>query len=577
MTKWVTSDLHFSHNNVIEYCDRPYKNIEEMNEAIIKQWNLQVKPEDIVYVIGDFGINPNAVLDKNLVSRLNGKLYLAPGNHDFGFKDIMSKPDYSDIRKKYEDAGWQGVYPELEIVGNKYTFSAAHLPLDNNEDSRYAGFKRKNYDETKKYLCGHLHGHFLKKGNVIDVCFDSELRLRSLEEIESIVDDPRDFIPTRLTEKYKVNNLFLMPFEAEVKKGYVTKKTSENLVLFDYTDKCTYDKAWNDVTVYARGIVFNKNTGEVVVAPFPKFWNYSELSNPQNETDPENEMSKTKQRLFDNVKNGMPYQVFNKEDGSLGLIYHHNGEWCVNTRGSFSSDQAIRGKEILKKYDMSRVNTNLTLLAEIVYPENKIVVDYKGEEKLVLLAANHKVKLVEVSRDYLEKTAEMTGMPIVEKFNYSIQEMEQLQKTLPKDQEGFVIRFDDGLRVKIKGEEYLKIHRLISQVIPLAFFDVMVEGKVKADFLKELPEEYRAEADKIVKTLEEKYIVLKYSIIAQFVNMYSTIEIDPDNIEKSIRKYIGLNISKYSHGAGFFAILDQNQKALDTYILKKIRPKGNVL
>lgn len=285
-------------------------------------------------------------------------------------------------------------------------------------------------------------------------------------------------------------------------------------------------------------------------------------------------LEQIKLQLFNNIKNNMPYEVFEKADGSLGIIYYYNNEWCVNTRGSFNSDQAVRAKEILKKYDMSTVNTDLTLLVEIIYPENKIVIDYKGEEKLILLAANHKVKLTEVSREYLEKTAEMTGMPIVQKFNYTIKEMMELQKTIPKDQEGFVVRFADGLRVKIKGEEYLRIHRLISQVTPLAFWDSMVDGKVRKDFLKELPEEYRTEADKIVNILEEKYMNLKHDIINEFVEAYPAVY-EPGNRDKSIRKTLGLKLKEYKHGGAFFAVLDQ--KSLDSYILKNIRPTGNIL
>jgi RNA ligase len=167
-------------------------------------------------------------------------------------------------------------------------------------------------------------------------------------------------------------------------------------------------------------------------------------------------------------------------------------------------------------------------------------------------------------------------MPIVPKFDYTIEQMMELQKTLPKDQEGFIVRFADGLRVKIKGEEYLRIHRLISQVTPLAFWDVMVEGKVRADFLKELPEEYRTEADKIVKVLENKYMNLKHDIINEFVGVYPA-TYNPENRDKDVRKHIGLNMKNYQHGGAFFSVLDQNQKALDTYILKKIRPNGNVL
>lgn len=282
MAKWFTSDLHFGHVNVIEYCDRPYKNIEEMNAAIIAQWNSQVKPQDEVYFLGDFGINPKTVLNFELVKKLNGIKYIIPGNHDFGFKELHSKNKtlrerINKVSDQYKEAGWSSVFPIMGIIlKNGMIAHLTHIPPDSSIDSRYSEFKIQNNPEFI-YLHGHLHGHYRKKNNMIDVCFDAELCLISEDEVIALIEDSRDFIPTRLTDKYKSNNLFLMPFEAEVKKGYVTKKINGNLVLFDYNDKCTYDKAWNDVTVYSRGIVFNRNTGEVVAAPLNKFFNFSEL------------------------------------------------------------------------------------------------------------------------------------------------------------------------------------------------------------------------------------------------------------------------------------------------------------
>lgn len=54
MTWWFTSDTHFDHANVIEYCKRPFSNVEEMNEAMIRNWNKRVMPEDTIFHLGDF-------------------------------------------------------------------------------------------------------------------------------------------------------------------------------------------------------------------------------------------------------------------------------------------------------------------------------------------------------------------------------------------------------------------------------------------------------------------------------------------------------------------------------------------
>lgn len=78
---FFTSDLHFGHQNILKFCNRPWKNTEEMDEGLIKNWNSVVKPDDIVFDLGDFAFAPNWRW-KEILSRLNGKHYLVLGNHD---------------------------------------------------------------------------------------------------------------------------------------------------------------------------------------------------------------------------------------------------------------------------------------------------------------------------------------------------------------------------------------------------------------------------------------------------------------------------------------------------------------
>lgn len=78
---FFTSDLHFGHQNIIKFCNRPWETTEEMDEALIKNWNSVVKEDDIVFDLGDFAFAPNWRW-KEILSRLNGKHYLILGNHD---------------------------------------------------------------------------------------------------------------------------------------------------------------------------------------------------------------------------------------------------------------------------------------------------------------------------------------------------------------------------------------------------------------------------------------------------------------------------------------------------------------
>ena len=82
MTTWITSDSHFDHERIIEYCSRPYRNAEQMTEDLIRRWNNRVGPEDTVYHLGDVGMNKGDRLS-TIIRRLNGqRKILVCGNHD---------------------------------------------------------------------------------------------------------------------------------------------------------------------------------------------------------------------------------------------------------------------------------------------------------------------------------------------------------------------------------------------------------------------------------------------------------------------------------------------------------------
>lgn len=93
---FFTSDMHFGHKNVIEYDDRPFSTVEEMDETIIKNWNRKVGSEDDVYIIGDVALCGRTAANACL-SRLNGKLHLILGNHDYLMKKPESKGRFVEI------------------------------------------------------------------------------------------------------------------------------------------------------------------------------------------------------------------------------------------------------------------------------------------------------------------------------------------------------------------------------------------------------------------------------------------------------------------------------------------------
>ena len=78
---FFTADTHWGHRNIIKYCQRPFSCIEEMDDALITNWNRVVGKDDIIFHLGDFAMGGSAEWSR-LLQKLNGKIYLILGNHD---------------------------------------------------------------------------------------------------------------------------------------------------------------------------------------------------------------------------------------------------------------------------------------------------------------------------------------------------------------------------------------------------------------------------------------------------------------------------------------------------------------
>lgn len=88
---WFTSDQHYNHVKVIDYCRRPFKHVEEMNEALIANHNAVVKPGDRVYMLGDFALGRDAKAAVDIARRLAGQKFLVFGNHDDSFRTELAE------------------------------------------------------------------------------------------------------------------------------------------------------------------------------------------------------------------------------------------------------------------------------------------------------------------------------------------------------------------------------------------------------------------------------------------------------------------------------------------------------
>ena len=233
------------------------------------------------------------------------------------------------------------------------------------------------------------------------------------------------------------------------------------LTIWNYSEKCQYENLWDETLLMCRGLVTD-HTGDIVAKPFDKFFNIEEGK-------------------FEPTEN---FEVWEKMDGSLGIVFWYEGQWVVATRGSFGSDQAIKAKELLKKYNTDIMFRHLTFCFEILFPQNRVVVDYGTDEKLVLLGTfdkNGKEYDIEMWREY--------GFDVVKKYD-GIQDYKQLKEMVKNDQEGFVVKFSNGDRIKVKGVEYLRLHKIMTNMSTTAVWECLKNGDDIETLLKDVPDEF---------------------------------------------------------------------------------------
>ena len=338
----------------------------------------------------------------------------------------------------------------------------------------------------------------------------------------------------------------------EVEAGNVSKQTDGNgLEIYCYTPQCTYEKNWNIFSLMARGLILDVVNEKIVATPFPKFFNYSEVLYMPQES----------------------FEVTEKMDGSLGIIFFHDGKWKVSTKGSFQSDQSKWAKEYFdKNINQERLSEYAVYLVEIIYPENRIVIpyDFKG---LILLSIWDSG--FEVMRDELTEypTAVDMGFKLVEvkKFD-SIEQILKEVEGLKWDKEGFVVRFKSGYRLKIKGAEYLKIHKILSHCTPIAIWEMMLNRFDSSEILKQIPEEMRIDFENILQILTVKYN-----------NLLSEIKEMVEKTNHMTDKEIGLSSVKMksfifnARKNNFFVEVEKVDSSQRLSLFKLFYPKGNIL
>ncbi|MCU0449358.1 MAG: hypothetical protein MUC97_05855 [Bernardetiaceae bacterium] len=284
-----------------------------------------------------------------------------------------------------------------------------------------------------------------------------------------------------------------------IAEGYINVQAhpSGDLFIYNYTPKAQYDQLWNEWTLTCRGLILDQHR-QVVARPFRKFFNLEEHA-----------QSRVPAVAMDGA-----FEVYEKMDGSLGILYQHQGQFAIATRGSFQSEQAGKATAILhQKYAnaLAQVPPGKTLLFEIIYPANRIVVDYGDQEDLVLLAVIDN----QTGRD---EPLPAIGFPLVPRYD-GIRDLATIRQWQTADREGFVIKFATGGRVKVKFDEYVRLHRLLTHVSSRDIWEYLATGQPLEPLLERVPDEFYTWVKQQVAQLTDSYQAIEQLCQAQFKDL----------------------------------------------------------
>lgn len=260
------------------------------------------------------------------------------------------------------------------------------------------------------------------------------------------------------------------------------KHTTMPLVILNYTDRCQYERgAWNEVTRACRGLIYRVDTEAIMARPFRKFFNYGQAE-------------------AGTLDLKEPAVVTDKLDGSLGVLYPTNDGYAIATRGAFDSDQAIRATTIWQeRYQDVQPDPDWTLLFEIIYPENRIVLDYGTREDLVLLGAVNKHSGQSVGP--MEPEVASWPGPRATVFPYSSL-ADALAAPPRPNAEGLVVHLcGTDERVKIKQEDYVRLHRIVTGLNERTVWEHLSEGKPLRTLIEPLPDEFHRWVEEVADGL----------------------------------------------------------------------------
>lgn len=329
---------------------------------------------------------------------------------------------------------------------------------------------------------------------------------------------------------------------------------TKNLYIYNYTEETQFSKRWNNITLQCRGLILDHEYN-IVARPWKKFFNFGERDLE--------------------IDFNAPVEVTDKMDGSLGILYFDGDDWAIATRGSFASDQAIHATKLLRtKYrDLfdpvwaELHQEEVTVLFEIIYPDNRIVVNYGLMDDLVLLGAVHNQYGYYYGPNVSTAFFNWEG-PIVETFDYATFG-EAISAVDREGKEGIVIRSGSKM-VKLKQADYVELHRIVTNLSPKTIWQQIGDGKTIADICSQIPDEFHKYVEDIGNDLLAQASEIAYDAAMEFHRVMALVSSANPHWTRGDFARVAV---KSEHKNYLFLLLDK--KPIDGVVWASIKPRGD--
>lgn len=337
-------------------------------------------------------------------------------------------------------------------------------------------------------------------------------------------------------------------FDINIIRKYVSagwlkmvKHDELSLYIVNYTPKTHVNDFWNEITMNCRATIIDED-GMIISKGFPKFFNYTD----------------NKTIIPEKINT---VTVYEKLDGSYIGLFYYNNQWIVNSKGSFDSPQVRMARDILKSKNLELLNKNgITYCFELIHPDNKIVVDYNNLTDLVFLSAFENG--TELSLHNIPSFNSVKSFNLIN-FNYN-----ELHSKNISNKEGYVVKFENGQRCKIKFDNYVKIHKSITNITSYDIYNIVKNNGNFNVFMNNVPDELYNSIMKLRSEIIDNFEKKQKMIIDIYQDIISLIG-NTDN--KTFSSYVYKNhpnISKY-----LFKI--RHKKRFDSLLWKDndVKPK----